>query len=170
MLSYMQLYKYIFHFLSFLNTEYLRPFVIKDKILCILYAFGTMAVLRPGDARSQDISCQDIHQFLPEYSSLCIRTVQFMVHLTMFASSPWWRHQMATFSVSQAICAGSSPVPGEFSAQRPVTRSFDLFFDLRLNKRLRKQSWDWWSETFRAHYDIIVMTFVHRKRCPWTGL
>ena len=25
--------------------------------------------------------------------------------------------------------------------QRPVTRSFDVFFDLRLNKRLSKQSW-----------------------------
>ena len=37
-----------------------------------------------------------------------------------------------------AICAGYSPVTGEFSAQRPVTRSFDVFFDLRLNKRLSK--------------------------------
>ena len=32
-----------------------------------------------------------------------------------------------------AICAGNSPVPGEFPAQRPVTGSFDFFFDLRLN-------------------------------------
>ena len=40
-----------------------------------------------------------------------------------------------------AIWAGNSPVPGEFPAQRPVTRSFDVFFDLRLNKRLSKQSW-----------------------------
>ena len=36
---------------------------------------------------------------------------------------------------------------GEFPAQRPVTRSFDVFFDLRLNKRLSKQSWGWWFET-----------------------
>ena len=28
--------------------------------------------------------------------------------------------------------------PGEFPAQRPVTLSFDVFFDLRLNKRLSK--------------------------------
>ena len=42
---------------------------------------------------------------------------------------------------------GNSPVPGEFPAQRPVTRSFDVFFDLRLNKRLSKQSWGWWCET-----------------------
>ena len=39
------------------------------------------------------------------------------------------------------------PVPGEFPAQRPVTRSFNVFFDLRLNKRLSKQSWGWWFET-----------------------
>ena len=59
----------------------------------------------------------------------------------------WWRHQMETFSALLAICAGNSPVPDEFAAQRPVTRSFDVFFDLRLNKRLSKQSWDWWIET-----------------------
>ena len=36
--------------------------------------------------------------------------------------------------------------PGEFPAQRPVTRIFDVFFDLRLNKRLSKQPWGWWFE------------------------
>ena len=59
----------------------------------------------------------------------------------------WWRHQMETFSVLLAICVGNSLVTGEFSAQRPVTRSFDVFFDLRLNKQLRKQSWGWRFET-----------------------
>ena len=51
----------------------------------------------------------------------------------------WWRHQMETFSALLAICAGNSPVTGEFPAQRPVKRSFDIFFDLRLNSRLSKQ-------------------------------
>ena len=59
----------------------------------------------------------------------------------------WWRHQMETFSALLAICAGNSPVPGEFPAQRPVTRSFDVFLDLRLNKRYSKQSWGWRFET-----------------------
>ena len=62
-------------------------------------------------------------------------------------NSTWWRHQMETFSALLAICAGNSRVPGEFPAQRPVTRSFDVFFDLRLNKLLSKQSWGWWFET-----------------------
>ena len=47
---------------------------------------------------------------------------------------------METFSALLAICAENSPVPGEFPAQRPVTRSFDVFSELRLNKRLSKQS------------------------------
>ena len=46
-----------------------------------------------------------------------------------------------------AICVGNSPVPGEFPTQRPVMQSCDVFFDLRLNKRLSKQSWGWWFET-----------------------
>ena len=54
---------------------------------------------------------------------------------------------METFSALLAICAGNSPVTGEFHAQRPVTQSFDVFFDLCLNKRLSKQSWGWWFET-----------------------
>ena len=47
---------------------------------------------------------------------------------------------METISALLVIGAGSSPVTGEFPAQRPVTRSFDVFFDLRLNKRLSKQN------------------------------
>ena len=54
---------------------------------------------------------------------------------------------METFSALLAICARNSPVSGEFPAQRPVTRSFDIIFDVRLNKRLSKQSRDWWFET-----------------------
>ena len=49
--------------------------------------------------------------------------------------STWWRHQMKTFSALLALWAGYSPVTGELPSQRPVTRSFDIFFDLCLNKR-----------------------------------
>ena len=54
---------------------------------------------------------------------------------------------MDAFSALLALCAGNSPVTGEFPAQWPVTRSFDILIDLRLNKRLSKQSWSWWFET-----------------------
>ena len=54
---------------------------------------------------------------------------------------------METFSALLAIFAGNSSVSGEFPAQRPVTRSFDVVFDLCLNKRLSKQWLGWWFET-----------------------
>ena len=52
------------------------------------------------------------------------------------ARTNWW-----------SLCAGNSPVPDEFPTQRPVTQSFDVFFDLRLNKQLNKQPPGWWFET-----------------------
>ena len=61
--------------------------------------------------------------------------------------SSWWRHQMETFSALLGICAGNLPVTGEFPAQRPVTRSFDVFFVMRLNKRFSKQWGGWLFET-----------------------
>ena len=74
---------------------------------------------------------------------------------------PWWRHQMETFSALLAICAGNSPIPGECPAQRPVTRSFDVFFDLRLTKRLSKQPWGWWFET------LLRPLWRHRNAWCW---
>ena len=71
----------------------------------------------------------------------------FCMILWMLISESWWGHQMQTFSALLAIYEGNSPVLGEFPAQRPVTRSFDAFFDPRPNKRLSKQSWGWWFET-----------------------
>ena len=56
-----------------------------------------------------------------------------------------------------AICAGKSPVTGEFPAQRPVTRSFDVLFDLRLNKRWGNNREAGDLRRHRAHYDFTVM-------------
>ena len=72
---------------------------------------------------------------------------QFSLETTRLS---WWRHQMETFSALMAICAGNSPVPGEYPAQWPVTQSFDVFSDLRPNKRLSKQWWGWWFETLSS--------------------
>ena len=64
---------------------------------------------------------------------------------------------METFSALLAICAGNSPVTGEFPAQMPVTRSFGVFLDLRLNN-------DWVNNReagdlrrYRTHYDVTAM-------------
>ena len=63
------------------------------------------------------------------------------------------------FRVTGPLC-GESTGPGEFPTRRPVTRSFDIFFDLHLNKRLSKQPWGWWFETPSWHYDVSVMGWV----------
>ena len=59
------------------------------------------------------------------------------------------------------------PFTGEFPAQRPVTRSFDVFFDLLLNKRLSKQSWGWWFETLsRSLWRHRNEVYISRWECP----
>ena len=54
--------------------------------------------------------------------------------------------KMETFSALLAILAGNSPVTGELPAKANDTERW-CFFYLRLNKRLSKQSRDWWFET-----------------------
>ena len=79
----------------------------------------------------------------------------------------WWCHQMETFSALLALCVGNSPVTGEFPAQRPVTRSFNVFFDLRLNIRLSKQLRGWWSETSShsswCHCNAVAFHIIVRR-------
>ena len=90
---------------------------------------------------------------------------------SVFLLRPWWRHQMETNSALLALCAENSPVPGEFPAQRPVTRSFDVYFDLRPNKRLSKQSWGWWLETISCslwrHCNVIAVLYA-LSCCIWS--
>ena len=73
---------------------------------------------------------------------------------------------METFSALLAICAGNSPVPGEVPTQRPVTRGFHVFFDLRPNKPFSKQSWGWLFEALSRplwrHYNAN-MVFTQRN-------
>ena len=83
------------------------------------------------------IQSECVHMILNPSDNECIQT---------FLCS-WWRHQIKTFSALLVICARNSPVTGEFPTLRPVTHSFDVSFDPRLNKRLSKQWWGWWFET-----------------------
>ena len=85
---------------------------------------------------------QSINQFktpLP-YGELLLLSLHKFVN-------PWWRHQMETSSALLDLCEGNPPVTGGFPLQRPVMWSVDVFFDLRLNKRLSKQSRRRWFET-----------------------
>ena len=72
------------------------------------------------------------------------------------------------FRVTVPLC-GEFTGPGEFPTQRPVTRSFDVFFDLRLNKRLSKQREAGNLRRHRGHYDVSVMT-IHKRGSMWDML
>ena len=87
----------------------------------------------------------------------------------------WWRHQMETFFALLALYEGNSPVTGEpppppppppthTHTQRPVTQSFDVFFDLCLNKRLGKPSWRRWFETPSR---VMTSLYWSDKIQPW---
>ena len=67
---------------------------------------------------------------------------------------------METFSALLVFCAGNSPVTGEFPAQRPVTRNFDVFFDLRLSDNWAYKGDAGDLRRYCAHYDVIVMHFI----------
>ena len=80
----------------------------------------------------------------------------------------WQCHQTETFSKLLAFCAGNSPVTGEFLAQRPVTRSFDVCFDLRLNQQLSKQWRHLWFKTLSRslwrHCNALAMALTEPSR------
>ena len=130
--------------------------------------------------------CEGIYQWCPVHSprkgpvmqetSQCHDVVMAEQLKYWFAALTWWRHQMETFSTLLAICPGNSPVTGEFPAQRPVMRSFDVFFDLRLNKRLSKQSWGWWFETLscplwrHCNEPSVIWTPVQQPTTKFTVL
>ena len=98
------------------------------------------------------------------------RTAGLMKAYRVVTSLALGYHMMTSsngsISASLAIYAGNLPVTGEFPAQRPVTRSVDVFFDLLLNKRLRKQSWGWWfatpSRSLWRHCNDFYVDF-----CTW---
>ena len=125
-----------------LNTQFTHndavklQYVYKPIVYLANHRCLTLVSLHVGMMTSQHVKAFHMKRALA-YPSI------FLV----LVPSQWWRHQLEPFSSLLAICAGNSPVTGEFPAQRPVTRNFDVFFDLRLNKRLSKQSWGCWFET-----------------------
>ena len=80
--------------------------------------------------------------------------------------SSWWRHQMGTCSTLLALWAGNSPSTSEFPSQKPVIRSFDVFFDLRLWTNCWVNNWDASDlRHHRAHYDVTVMLQTTENPC-----
>ena len=65
--------------------------------------------------------------------------------------------KQVTVSALLVTCTGNSVVTGEFLAQRTVTRSFDVFFDLQLTNCWVNNGEAGDLRRHRAHYDVIVM-------------
>ena len=93
------------------------------------------------------------------------------IHILQTESLHWYYIMMTSsngniFRVTGHLCREFTG-PGEFPAQRPVMRSFDIYFDLRLNKRLRKQSWGCWFETpprpLRRHSNMYIFYGKYRR-------
>ena len=87
----------------------------------------------------------------------------------------WWRHQIKTFSALLTLCTKNAPFTTEFPLQRPVPRGFDIFFDLRLKKRLSKHSRRRWFETpsvslwRHCHESITSADTIKWWRELWTA-
>ena len=77
----------------------------------------------------------------------------------------WWRHQMETFSAVLALCAGNLPITGEFLSRRPVTQSFYVFFDLRLNNGCVNNR----DAGYRAHHDVTSLYAQLGMPMCWGG-
>ena len=110
-------------------------------------------------------SVRGIHRSIVCWHTLCEKHLQTPCLFVV----KYWPIPMMTSSngnivrVTGHLC-GEFTGPGEFPAQRPVTRSFDVFFDLHLNKRLSKQSWGWWFETLSRplwrHHNALILCGV----------
>ena len=123
---------------------------VSNVLLLFLLLLLAQTICRTNNRVADDFKPLDPHvtsQYCTIYTRDSVHDVPVPSHEREGVSMSWWRHQMETFSALLTICAGNSPVTGEFPTQRPVTRSFDVYFDLHPNKRLSKQLWGWWFET-----------------------
>ena len=120
--------------------------------------FGEVAVMSAHqewgvEGRGMRALSQILSDVSLSYSLKHISTGEHSLHISWRSTHPlhlyflfwWWRHQMETCSALLAFVRGIHRwLRG---IHRPVTRGFDVFFDLRLNKRLSKQSRRRWFET-----------------------
>ena len=75
----------------------------------------------------------------------------------VYRRNPWWRHQMEIFVALLALCEGNPPVTGGFLSRRPVTQSFDVFFDLRLKNGWANNRDAGEFRRHRAHYGVTEL-------------
>ena len=117
-------------------------FAMSYHVLCLVSIRSTYLVTVYLSSKCFDAILFLLQTSPGSYGNVATSTSQEICTQFMMTSS-----NGNVFSALLAFCTGNSPVTGEFPAQRPVTRSFYVFFDLRPNERLSKQWWGWWFET-----------------------
>ena len=131
----------IFKCIFLIENEWILPrislkFVPRVRINNIPALVQIMAWRRPGDKPLSELMMVSL------VTHMCVTRPQWVNSLVP-RRCPWlWFYMMTSSNGNIVRVTG----PGEFPAQRPVTRSFGVFFDLRPNKRLSKQSRGWWEE------------------------
>ena len=121
-----------------------RQFCLDLTVLIAAPCVNVLLSRSKWDARIESDIAQYLYYLVSgEFPiSQILQFISYIANIALFVTemcTPWWRYQMGTFPALLALCAGNSPVT--------VTRSFDAFFDLRLNTRLSKQPLSWWFET-----------------------
>ena len=102
---------------------------------------------------------QDIINHMPWYPTVHNATSRHCVVSTK--SSTLKRHDMETFSTLLALCEGKPVFNGVSPHKRPMTRSIDVSFEVRLYKRLSCKQWScWWYETPWGSRDATVMAWL----------
>ena len=138
--------------------------IFSNIIMCINVTGYAICVWNP-----QHNSSDDIHPFFHSHDIIVLGEFIRIFHRFFRVTSLVLGEFMTTspngniFRVTGPLC-GNSPVTGEFPSERPVTRSFDVFFDLRLINYWvnNREAGD--LRRYRAHYDAIVMLYACN---PW---
>ena len=123
--------------LRYIRGQWVNAFTSLSLVFPLFTILSQLVNLLPNTVFVfESMATNLITRFHPvQYTPIILHLISALL---CFVVSTWWRHQMETFSALLAICVGNSPVTGEFPTQRPVTRSFDIFFELYLNKHLSK--------------------------------
>ena len=117
--------------------------VFASKVYSIYYSYSKQVVHYANGGRSWYADYDMMESFSTCQYMSQEKWEQNILHLRPILS----HDQMETFSVLLTFYVGNSPVTCEFPPQIPVMQSFDVFFDLRLNKRVNKQSRRRWFKT-----------------------
>ena len=149
-------------FLSFLRISNVYTFKITIQFSCYVKAghlFTDCGLVTPDIVSRLFVSIS--HEIISYCWCCCCWDCLFWRHLVVCIHCIKMTSSNGNvFRVTGPLC-GEFTGPGEVPAQRPVTRSFDVFFDLRPNKRLSNQPWGWWFKTLSwslwRHCNVLTL-------------